>query len=321
MSEPSAPSTNQQKVFAVCDKLSQQRQPLSTRIIGSYLPELSSTSTVHKYFSLWKERQAKAKEQKLSESGFSPALKQALLDEIQTHTLAVETHFKTLAIQAAAQTEAAIGELTEAQTLNAQLGEQLTAQNKQQTEQAHEYALKEKQAEAIEAERRAQNEQLTDSLHSLRNDNQLLRDQLIKAELNGSHLIEQVKEIATLKNDHAQLTATLNAAEKHLATLTAQTSAQQKAFERLERERDADRVDYQALVKSHDALTEKYEQAARAEQTLAERVKTIDRLEQTVRDLAGEKHASAERLEAALLSAATAKASLAQLEKLQQQKR
>jgi len=320
MSESTAPSTNQQKVFAICDKLSQQGEPLSVRIIGSYLPELTSTSTLHKYFKLWKTEQAKANEKMLSESGFSPALKQALLDEIQTQTLKVETHFKTLAIESAAQTEAAIAELTEAQSVNGKLSEELAAQKDQQTKQAHEYALKEKRAEAIETERHAQNEQLTDALQTLRDETQKLREKLVKAELNGSHLTEQLKATETLKSEHQQLTATLNAAEKQIATLTAQSDAQQQAFERLEHDREADRRDHQTLQTSRDTLAAKYEQANRAEIMLTERNKTIERLEHTLAEAQTENQTIAQRLKAVSLSEAALKASFEQLEKTHQMK-
>ena len=74
--------STQDRVNQICNELYQKGTKPSARLVLAELPDVSSTSTVHKYFSNWK-REMEANQQSLYDRlGFSPDFTKSFMKEI-----------------------------------------------------------------------------------------------------------------------------------------------------------------------------------------------------------------------------------------------
>ena len=102
----------QEQINEICNDLYSKGQKISVRLILAELPNVSSTSTVHKYYANWR-RELVANEKSLYEKlGFSSEFTQIFMKEISRFSIEAEERYKSMADDAVEQRDAAIDELS-----------------------------------------------------------------------------------------------------------------------------------------------------------------------------------------------------------------
>ena len=107
--------STQDRVNQICNELYQKGTKPSVRLVLAELPDVSSTSTVHKYFSNWK-REMEANQQSLYDRlGFSPDFTKSFMKEISRFAVEAEQRYKGMADDANEQREQAVSDLAKAE--------------------------------------------------------------------------------------------------------------------------------------------------------------------------------------------------------------
>ena len=102
----------QERVNEICNELYSKGEKVSVRVILTFLPDVSSTSTVHKYYANWR-KELEANEKSLYDKlGFSPEFTQMFMKEISRFSVEAEQRYKGIADEANEQRDTAIDELT-----------------------------------------------------------------------------------------------------------------------------------------------------------------------------------------------------------------
>jgi len=106
----------QERVNEICNDLYSKGEKVSVRVILTYLPDVSSTSTVHKYYANWR-KELEANEKSLYDKfGFSSEFTQMFMKEISRFSVEAEQRYKGIAEEANEQRDAAIEELGKSKT-------------------------------------------------------------------------------------------------------------------------------------------------------------------------------------------------------------
>lgn len=202
-------STNQlqEQVNEVCNDLYSKGQKLSVRVILAELPNVSSTSTVHKYFANWRREQAANEKSLYERLGFSSEFTQMFMREISRFNTEAEQRYKSAADEANEQRDAAIDEMARIE----EKYHRQTAKGQQQAKEIEQlkYDLKinEKSFEAekdklidshnvLVSELRQRIEQLEIKLKETAQLSESLRTELAKAELKlegNQNLVDEIK--------------------------------------------------------------------------------------------------------------------------------
>ncbi|POC05633.1 DNA-binding protein [Vibrio vulnificus] len=105
----------QDRVSEICNDLYGRGEKVSVRVILTYLPDVSSTSTVHKYYANWR-KELEANEKSLYDKlGFSSEFTQMFMKEISRFSVEAEQRYKGIADEANEQRDTAIDELAKAE--------------------------------------------------------------------------------------------------------------------------------------------------------------------------------------------------------------
>jgi chromosome segregation ATPase len=105
----------QDKVNDICNELYAQGNKVSVRMVCSMLPDLSSVSSVHKYYKVWKD-ETEANSQSLYEKlGFSEKFTKYFMQEVTRFAVEAEQRYKQLAEDANDQRDRAIEDLERAE--------------------------------------------------------------------------------------------------------------------------------------------------------------------------------------------------------------
>ncbi|WP_261875632.1 DNA-binding protein [Vibrio rarus] len=192
----------QDKVTEICNELYSKGQKTSVRIVLSMLPEVNSTSTIHKYYKTWKDELEANQKSLLEKMGFSEEFTRVFMSEITRHATEAERRYRDIAEDAKDQSMRAIEDLERAEErLHKQtaLLEQRELQIK--TLQA-ENSQNNKAQEAVVQELRQQIELSNQEVSDLSDSNERLRTDLAKNEL----LLDGNKDlVATTKAHNDQL--------------------------------------------------------------------------------------------------------------------
>ncbi|MDF4720801.1 hypothetical protein P3519_23275, partial [Vibrio parahaemolyticus] len=101
----------QERVNEISNELYSKGEKVRVRVILTFLPDVSSTSTVHKYYANWR-KELEANEKSLYDKlGFSSEFTQMFMKEISRFSVEAEQRYKGIADEANEQRDAAIEEL------------------------------------------------------------------------------------------------------------------------------------------------------------------------------------------------------------------
>ena len=211
----------QEQVNEICNDLYSKGQKISVRLILSELPNVSSTSTVHKYYANWR-RELVANEKSLYEKlGFSSEFTQIFMKEISRFSIEAEERYKSMADDALEQRDAAIDELSKIEDKFHKQSAVVEQQEKEIVQLKYDLktnengfeADKEKLAEShdvLVTELRQRIVQLEAELNEANASSESLRTDLAKAELRlegNQNLVDEVKskqEQLEAGNSHLQ---------------------------------------------------------------------------------------------------------------------
>ncbi|EGQ7835089.1 mfp1 (mar binding filament 1) [Vibrio vulnificus] len=183
MDTPISANQMQDKVNAICNDLYAKGQKVSVRVVLSMMPEVSSTSTVHKYYKQWKEELEANQKSLLEKMGFSPEFTRVFMAEITRHATEAERRYREIADDAKEQSAKAIEDLERVEErLHKQTAVLEQKDNLIKTLQA-ELAETKKTQEAVSAELRLQIDELTKTANEKAEVADRLRTELAKKEL------------------------------------------------------------------------------------------------------------------------------------------
>lgn len=207
----------QERVESICNQFLRDGTKLSVRLVLAELPDVSSTSTVHKYFKDWKLALESSQQSLYEKLGFSPEFTQGFMKEIKRFGVEAEQRYKDQARDAGEQRDIAIDDLerveNKLEVQNAvasrlekevkELQDELSklrviseSESKKAAELAQASLNKEKETHiAIVTELRKQLDYSTEKVNSLTQSNEMLRTDIAKAELKLEGNQEYVNEV------------------------------------------------------------------------------------------------------------------------------
>ena len=101
----------QERVYATANELYGAGTKPSVRMVLSMLPDVSSTSTVHKYFKMWKDEQEANQQSLYDKLGFSEKFTQQFMEEVMRFGVQAEQRYKEKTLDAEDQRKTAIEDL------------------------------------------------------------------------------------------------------------------------------------------------------------------------------------------------------------------
>lgn len=255
----------QDRVTAICNDLYTKGTKPSVRIVLSMLPDISSTSTVHKYFSNWK-KELEANQQSLYEKlGFSSEFTQSFMKEITRFGVEAEQRYKELSVDANEQRDIAVEDLGRSEEKQYKQSALLEQSQKEISELQKELFKVQENAKAELTQENESNrvivQELRDQLSDLKSNgkeltltNELLRTEIAKAELRLEGNEQYVQEVKTqnqfIMTDNKELNVTISELNKTLAGYEATLSGNKQLIMNLE----AHNTELQSLfVRAEDA--------------------------------------------------------------------
>lgn len=190
--------SSQEVVNQICNDFLKKGEKPSVRLILAEIPNISSTSTIHKYFSKWKDEQIKKQESLFEKFGLSTEFTTSFMKEISRFSIEIEERYKEQAQDATDQQGQAISDLEKSENKLNNQAEVVNQQEKQITDLQTELAKEQKSNESIVNEIRRQLTTTIDDNKQLAIQNESLRAGKAKAELkleSNQQLVDEIKSL------------------------------------------------------------------------------------------------------------------------------
>ena len=239
----------QQRVNDICNELYASGTKPSVRLVLSMLPDVKSTSTVHKYFANWKKELDANQQSLYNKLGFSSEFTQGFMKEISRFNIEGERYYKEQAFDANDQRDVALDELSAAED---RLYKQTAVLEQKECECTELQAELIKSHEKLKAELAKENEshsvivaelrrQLTESQKdnkALATANETLRTDIAKSELklegNEKYVNEVKSQNNALVSENKDLQGKIAEDNKTLARQEATISGNDRLIKNLE---------------------------------------------------------------------------------------
>lgn len=227
----------QERVNEICNDLYSKGEKVSVRVILTYLPDVSSTSTVHKYYANWR-KELEANEKSLYDKlGFSSEFTQMFMKEISRFSVEAEQRYKGIAEEANEQRDAAIDELSKMEdrlhkqnAVVEQQGKDITQLKGEltQRERTHEAEMSklEQSQHVLVTELRQRITQLEKELTESTRTNETLRTELAKSELKLESNQDYVNEVKAKQQALEEQSSTLQSENQSLSQQVTKLSTQ-----------------------------------------------------------------------------------------------
>jgi len=239
----------QERVTAICNDLYSKGTKPTVRLVLSMIPDVSSTSTVHKYFATWK-KELEANQQSLYDRlGFSSEFTQSFMKEITRFGVEAEHRYKEQAVGANEQRDIAVEELERSEEKLFKQNALIEQKDKEIKElQIELMKVQEKLKADLSAEQQSNKvivtelrQQLTNAdteTKTLTSANESLRTEIAKAELKLEGNQEYVNEVKTqntdLVKDNKELNNTVASLSKNIASQESTIAGNDKLISNLE---------------------------------------------------------------------------------------
>lgn len=257
----------QERVSQICNDLYGKGEKISVRAVLSLLPDVSSTSTMHKYVKAWRD-ELQANQQSLMERlGFSEKFTQSFLEEFSRFNTEAEKRWREAAEQAREQAREAIEDLErieEKYNKQQALLEQSRKAINQLEEQSRENS---KTHQRIETELRDRIVQLDKDKSNLAETNEALRTEIAKSQLK---LENNEKYVTEVKENQRKVTQELQVANQKIteqaATIAKLETNTERDAKQIEDLRNST-VDYRRLMEESEKRAIKLEDKIRELET------------------------------------------------------
>ncbi|MCZ5880773.1 DNA-binding protein [Vibrio parahaemolyticus] len=235
----------QERVNEICNELYSKGEKVSVRVILTFLPDVSSTSTVHKYYANWR-KELEANEKSLYDKlGFSSEFTQMFMKEISRFSVEAEQRYKGIADEANEQRDAAIEELAKIEDRLHKQNAVVEQQDKDITHLKSEMVQRESAFEAevskleqshsvLVSELRQRITQLEKELTESTHTNETLRTELAKSELKLESNQDYVNEVKAKQQQLEERNATLQSDNQSLSQQVTGFEVQRNESVRLE---------------------------------------------------------------------------------------
>lgn len=239
----------QDRVNKICNEMYAQGIKPTVRLVLAELPDVSSTSTVHKYFANWRS-ELEANQQSLYDRlGFSSEFTQAFMKEITRFGVEAEQRYKELAKDSNDQRDLAVGDLAKAEDKLHKQSAVVEQQEKELKELQQELLVLRKQTDAELDKSKESNEaaineirqQLSTALEDnkvLSQQNESLRTDIAKNELklegNQAFTDEVKSQNSELVSENKQLNISITDLSKVLASKEAAIDGNEKLINSLQ---------------------------------------------------------------------------------------
>lgn len=297
MSDTEHTLSTRDRVFAICNDLYRQNRKPSVRLVLSMLPDISSTSSVHKPFKEWME-EIEAQQQSLYDKlGFSEEFTQSFMREITRFGVEAEERYKNLAADAKEQRDTALEDLERTEDKYFKQSALVEQQAKEIRALKAEAAESKRAQEAIVAELRQQLDDEHSVNHELTTANEGLRTELAKIRVqldNNEALVSEVKSNAkqvtqenrdlreaqsTLHKEMARLETTLDGRQQLIDEIKASAGRYESMITELRQEKSAFKDE---LTRQRQQLDDAKQQLADAKSKQTEQLQTIADLRSTI---------------------------------------
>ena len=249
-----------EKIYAICDEMYAKGEKIRVRAILSLVEDVSSTSTVHKYYKEWREEQDANEQKVMNDLGFSKEFTRMFANEIGRHTAEAKRRYLDSVEQAQEQTEAAIQDLTATE-------ERLFRKEAVVEQLRAELSAAEKKIVSITAtsdvlvqELRDQLAELNKALSDSEKREDRLRTDLAKVEVQREMDNEQFEEAKKKLVEQTQLIAdtqnALNERNTQVATLTSNTHSLNARIDELLVDKDELKASNTVLSEQVKTLTD-----------------------------------------------------------------
>ena len=221
----------QDQVNKICNEMYARGEKPSVRLVLAELPNVKSTSTVHKYFANWRSELGANQQSLYDRLGFSSEFTQAFMKEITRFGVEAEQRYKALAKDSNEQRDLAMADLAQAEDTMHKQSAVVEGQNKEIKELQTALQMLKKQTETELDKSRESNDaalhevrqQLASALEDnkeLSRQNETLRTNIAKKELKvegNQALIDEVKSQNTaLVKENKQLNHAITELSKSL---------------------------------------------------------------------------------------------------------
>lgn len=228
--------TIQERVSNICNDLYVKGNKPTIRLVLSMMPDIKSTSTIHKYFTMWKKEQVANQASLYDKLGFSSDFTQSFMKEITRFSVEAEQRYQEQAQDAVEQKDIAIEELSRTeeklykQTAVIEQHEKVfkeleTDLFKTQSQHKADIEAQKSTHEVLVAELRQQLLDETGKNTELSKSNESLRTDIAKAELKLEGNAEFVAEVKgqnqALQEDNKRLNKVESELSRAIATLEA----------------------------------------------------------------------------------------------------
>ena len=228
--------TIQERVSAICNDLYVKGNKPTIRLVLSLMPDIRSTSTIHKYFTIWKKEQIANQSSLYDKLGFSSDFTQSFMKEITRFSVEAEQRYHEQAQDAVEQKDIAIEELSRTeeklykQTAVIEQHEKVfkeleTDLFKVQSQHKTDIQAQKSTHDVLITELRQQLLDETDKNTELSKSNESLRTDIAKAELKLEGNVEFVAEVKdqnkALQEDNKRLNKVESELSRTIATLEA----------------------------------------------------------------------------------------------------
>ncbi|RJX68715.1 hypothetical protein DZ860_16625 [Vibrio sinensis] len=227
----------QERINEICNELYSKGEKVSVRVILTFLPDISSTSTVHKYYANWR-KELEANEKSLYDKlGFSSEFTQMFMNEISRFSVEAEQRYKGMADEANEQRDMAIDELSKAEERlykqNAVVEQQdkdIVRLKSESSQQLNHYEAEmskiEQSHEVLTLELRQRIAQLEKDLVDSTKANESLRTELAKSELKLESNQDYVDEVKAKQGQIEERNVSLQTENHDLAQQVTKLSTQ-----------------------------------------------------------------------------------------------
>lgn len=227
----------QERINEICNELYSKGEKVSVRVILTFLPDISSTSTVHKYYANWR-KELEANEKSLYDKlGFSSEFTQMFMKEISRFSVEAEQRYKGMADEANEQRDMAIDELSKAEERlykqNAVVEQQdkdIVRLKSESSQQFNHYEAEmskiEQSHEVLTLELRQRIAQLEKDLVDSTKANESLRTELAKSELKLESNQDYVDEVKAKQGQIEERNVSLQTENHDLAQQVTKLSTQ-----------------------------------------------------------------------------------------------
>lgn len=228
--------TIQERVSTICNDLYVKGNKPTIRLVLSLMPDIRSTSTIHKYFTIWKNEQVANQASLYDKLGFSSDFTQSFMKEITRFSVEAEQRYQEQAQDAVEQKDIAIEELSRTeeklykQTAVIEQHEKVFKELekdlfKTQSQYKADIEAQKSTHEVLVTELRQHLLDETSKNTELSKSNELLRTDIAKAELklegNAEFVAEVKEQNQALQGDNKRLNKIESELSRAIATLEA----------------------------------------------------------------------------------------------------